>query len=261
MQTVLYDGSFEGLLCAIFDVYEYRFAEACICKKENFKGNIFEKVHTANNNPAHSERVWKGLEKRLSDKAVQQFYKAFLSEAEGIENVLLQYAQYVFSSAITVEHDYSHAAVLTVVQMAKKVRREKHRMEAFVRFQKTGDGLFYAIIEPDYQVLPLIAAHFASRFADQCWLIYDAKRKSGIYYNGQTVEAVTLHFLPAANEGKDIAAMYDADEQLYQQLWQQYFKSINIAARKNTRLHLQHMPRRYWKYLSEKNGLFSGVKK
>ena len=44
----------------------------------------------------------------------------------------------------------------------------------------------------------------------------------------------------------------DAFEELYQKLWHSYFQSINIEARKNTKLHLQHVPRRYWKYLTEK---------
>jgi len=252
MQTLIYDGSFEGLLCAVFDVYEYKFAEVYICTQEHFKGNIFEKIHHANNDAAHAKRVLRGLEKKLSAEALKQLYFTFLSEVEGIENVLLQYMQYVFSSADAIEKDYSHPAVITVVQTAKKVWREKHRMEAFVRFQKTADDLYYAVIEPDYNVLPLLVAHFQARYADQQWLIYDARRKQGLYYNLKTVEEVTLHFSEQMQQGKAVAAVYDEQENMYQQLWQQYFKSVNIVARKNTKLHIQHMPRRYWRYLTEK---------
>lgn len=252
MQTVLYNGSFEGLLCAVFDVYDYKFNDVSICSRENFNGNIFEKVHVANDNPRHSERVWKGLEKKLSADALKSLYRAFLSELPGIENTLLQYIQYVFSSTEAIERDFSHPAVITITQTAKKVWREKHRMEAFVRFQKTRDDLFYAIIEPDYNVLPLIAQHFTSRYADQQWMIYDAKRKAGLYYDLKTVESVTIDFSDEAGKGKAVAAIYNVDEEAYQQLWQTYFKSVNIAARKNTKLHLQHMPKRYWKYLVEK---------
>jgi probable DNA metabolism protein len=252
MQTVLYNGSFEGLLCAVFDVYEYKYADVVICKREQFRGNIFEKVHVANDDAKHAERVWKGLEKKLTTEALTSLYRAFLSEGEGIENTILQYIQYVFSSAVAIEKDYSHPAVIAITQTAKKVWREKHRMEAFVRFQKTGDGLYYAIIEPDYHVLPLIARHFTTRYADQPWLIYDAKRKEGLYYDLQSVEEVSIAFDEVAQKGRNVAAVYDAEEKTYQQLWQTYFKSVNIAARKNTRLHIQHMPKRYWKYLVEK---------
>jgi probable DNA metabolism protein len=42
----------------------------------------------------------------------------------------------------------------------------------------------------------------------------------------------------------------------YQVLWKSYFDSVNIKERKNPKLHLQHVPRRYWKYLSEKREQF-----
>ena len=46
--------------------------------------------------------------------------------------------------------------------------------------------------------------------------------------------------------------MFDEDELVFQTLWRDYFKSTNIKSRKNMRLHIQHVPKRYWKYLSEK---------
>ncbi|HEX2609000.1 MAG TPA: TIGR03915 family putative DNA repair protein [Flavisolibacter sp.] len=252
MKPILYDGSFDGFLCAVFDAYEYKYFDSDITTEAHFNGNIFYPVHQARLIPAHSERVWKGLERKLSLEAQKQIRQAFLSEIRGMENTLFHYIQYIFSTDKSVETDFSHPSVLQVVQTAKSVWREKHRMEAFVRFQKTADGLFYAIIQPDYNVLPLIAGHFSERYADQCWLIYDAKRRYGMYYDQDTVSEVKIEFAPEAGSGEAAAAVYDEKEELYQQLWQQYFSSVNIAARKNTRLHLQHMPRRYWKYLPEK---------
>ena len=42
------------------------------------------------------------------------------------------------------------------------------------------------------------------------------------------------------------------DDQLLQDLWRTYFKAICIRERLNPRKQLQDMPRRYWKYLTEK---------
>ncbi len=252
MKTIVYDGSFEGFLCAVFDVYEYKFTDVEIVPAGKHQPSMFAEPHFVNGEQSHSDRVWKGLEKKLSLEAQKQVYRTFLSEIDGIENKLLQYIQYAFASTEKMEEDFSNATVLTVFQTAKKVWREKHRMEAFVRFQKTADDLYYAVIEPDYNVMPLIAKHFTERYADQRWMIYDARRKYGMYYNGQSVEKVQIAFSEETAEGKDVATVYDADETIYQQLWKQYFKSVNIAARKNTKLHIQHMPKRYWKYLPEK---------
>jgi probable DNA metabolism protein len=254
MQTLLYDGSFDGFLCAVFDVYEYRYADADICTEKRFRGNLFEAVHRVNPAAERSDRVWKGLQQKLSGEATEALYRAFLSEEEGIENTLLAYIRYAFASSQCIETDYSHPAVLAITQTARKVGREKHRMEAFVRFQKTADGLYYALIEPTCNVLPLVAPHFEARYADQRWLIYDGLRRYGLYYDGETVEEVAIAFREGTVNGRDAARVYDESEAFYQQLWQQYFKSVNIAARKNTRLHLQHMPRRYWKHLTEKKG-------
>jgi probable DNA metabolism protein len=252
MQTLVYDGSFAGWLSAVFDVFYYKFNDVDICTEKTFNGNVFQQPHIVYTSGAHSQRVWKGLEKKLSSGALHQLHQTFLSEGKGIENQMLQYVQYAFSSPVSMEEDYSHPAVLMITQTAKKVWRETHRMQAFVRFQKTSDELYYAIIEPDYNVLPLIATHFKNRYADQRWMIYDGRRNYGISYDLKELSEVELNFAEQANRGKNVSSLYEEKEELYQQLWQQYFKSVNIAARKNTKLHVQHMPVRYWKYLPEK---------
>jgi probable DNA metabolism protein len=250
MITVVYDGSMEGFLCAVFDVYEYKFLNCSIVREKHYEGNLFAKKHQVFYNPEHSCRVWKALKHKLSARALKDIERTFLSESKGIENVLLRYIQYVFSSPKNIEHDYSHEAVLAVSHSSKKVHREAHRMEAFIRFQKTLDGLYYATIDPDHNVLPLIIEHFKRRFADQQWLIYDTGRGYGLHYNLQEVQQVKIQFSQAMQDG-NFEAVYSADEAIYQQLWQQYFHSVNIKARKNLKLQLQHMPKRYWKNMIE----------
>jgi probable DNA metabolism protein len=253
MVTLLYDGSFDGFLCAVFDTYYYRYTDVDIQCSSKGSSNLFGTTKHANNNPEHSARVFDGLQKKLSHEACMEMYRAFLSGLDGIENTVLEYIRHIFNHSNDVTTDYGNKAVLTIQQTSKKVWREKHRMEAFVRFQKTADNLYFAIIEPDYNVLPLIADHFKNRYADQNWLIYDTKRKYGIFYDGNSVEEVSISFSATSMQGKNIEQVYDAEELKFKKLWQQYFKSVNIAARKNTKLHLQHMPRRYWKYLTEKH--------
>lgn len=252
MKTIVYNGSFEGFLCAVFDVYEYKFTDVNIVAAHKHQPSLFAEPHIANFDLQHSDRVWTGLQKKLTKEAQDAVYRTFLSEIDGIENTLLQYIQYAFASDVYMEEDYSNQAVLTVAQTAKKVWKEMHRMEAFVRFQRTADDLYYAIVEPDHNVLPLIAEHFKKRYADQRWMIYDVKRKYGMYYDLNTVTTVQIQFSDAIANGKDISSVYDETETIYQQLWRQYFKSVNIEARKNTKLHIQQMPRRYWKYMPEK---------
>jgi probable DNA metabolism protein len=249
--TIVYDGTYEGWLTAVFEIYEYKLGHVFFSKEAAYNASMFAPPHIVVTHEEKAQRVLKGLEERLTAGAIDSLYKTFLSEIDRVEDVLWRYVQYVFMSRHNVETDFSNSAVLTVVQTARKVFRESHRMEAFVRFQLTKDKLYYAIVEPNCNVLPLIIKHFQGRYADQQWLIYDAKRKYGIYYDLENVSMVELKFNYNSSV-KSIAEISDEREDLFQNLWCRYFNSVNIKARKNMRLHLQHMPKRYWKYLVEK---------
>jgi probable DNA metabolism protein len=252
MHSVVYDGSFDGFLTTIFEIFEYRLTDEVIYREETVPGNLFGPVHRVITDTRKAERVARKLKEKLSAGAIDQFYKTYLSEINLIENSLFRFVKYVLASPKSVENNYAHPDVLMLQQTSRKVHREKHRMEAFVRFQLTGDGIYYSIIQPDYNVLPLIAKHFRDRYADQRWLIYDVKRKYGLYYDLHEVTDVQLRFEVDLNNPAERSVVFDEKEDLYQRLWQQYFSSVNIAARKNMKLHIQHMPRRYWKHLVEK---------
>jgi len=252
MMTLVYDGTFEGLLTLVFEVYEHKLDQVKIYREGMMQHNFFDAKRSIVSDPVKANRVLKGLHQRLSASGVQRLYAAHLSEIEGEEDNLLGFIRYAFSSNQVVEEDFGNKFVMRLSQVIKMVRREKHRMEAFVRFQKMADGIFYASIAPDFNVLPLILPHFKRRYADQRWIIYDIKRAYGIYYDLNEVSFVQMDFASGRQDAKCIISSYSEDETLYQALWKDYFKHVNIPARKNTKLHLQHVPKRYWKHLTEK---------
>lgn len=249
---LIYDGTMAGLLTAVFEAYEHRLDIVHILTEEHWQQDAFAVRQGVVTDALKARRVWKGLTGKLSKEALDQLYYCFLSELPGIEDTILAYTRYVFSSGKNVAADFGNDAVLTVTQTARKVWREKHRMEAFVRFSLLKDQLYYASVTPDYNVLPLIAPHFRSRYADQNWLICDLKRKYGISYNKETEQVSEVRISWDERTMPDNTIAYDAAEPLYQQLWKDYFKSTGIPARNNRKLHLQHVPLRYWKYLTEK---------
>ncbi len=252
MNILTYDGSWAGFLTAVFEVYEYKIQQPFICKETEVCASLFGSIKQVQTDPVKAERVIKKLKEKLSPKVLSEVYKSFLSELKSMENNLFGFIRNVLSTRNSVEQDYTNRYVLFVHQTSKKVHREKHRMEAFVRFQLTKDQLYYSVIQPDFNVLPLILSHFKNRYADQRWLIYDARRKYGLYYDTHAVTEVTINFSKSISDTASTHSLYDEKETLYQVLWQQYFSSVNIASRKNTKLHIQHMPKRYWKYLVEK---------
>ncbi|WGD34082.1 TIGR03915 family putative DNA repair protein [Olleya sp. YS] len=248
---LIYDGSFDGFLCAVFYVYEYNVVTPKIIKASQYQEQLFSNTETIITDKEKANRVWNSLKIKCGKRGVAQLYYAFLSELYNVENTLLEVIKYAFKSTTSIMKDYANMYVLEMSKITKKVSREKHRMEAFVRFRLTKDEVYFANIEPDFNVLPLIETHFRKRYADQQWIIYDLKRNYGLYYNLNTVEIVVLEL--SKNITTNTTSEFFTDTELeFQQLWKDYFKSTNIESRKNLKLHNQHVPKRYWKYLSEK---------
>ncbi|WP_321290057.1 TIGR03915 family putative DNA repair protein [uncultured Sunxiuqinia sp.] len=253
MAYIVYDGSFEGLLSVVFHCYQRKVTPNDICKDTNFQDILFADKETVATDELHATRVWKAIQKKLHKRNKQLLFKAFLSEETDIELILYRFIRRLLDSNFSIETDYGDKNVLQLKKLERKVMQEAARMLQFVRFQKTKDGIFFAPIEPAYDVLPFVIRHFKDRFADQQWLIYDLKRDYGFFYNLKKVEEVVLSEKSfSTTDGKVDSNFLEEDELAYQTLWKDYFNAINIKARKNLKLQRQHMPRRYWKFLPEK---------
>jgi probable DNA metabolism protein len=221
-------------------------------------------------------RVWKGLEKHLSAAGLRMITISWLSEERALNQPLFNFICKVFRQpqVKSLEQNASDPDVLAVRNTCRRVLHEEQRMKQFIRFQKAKDGTYLAVVAPDHNVLPLIIDHFQDRFNDQSWLIYDARRHYGYYY-GSSSSAPCDASLPSANKGmggvvritfedeaslpfdltngKLDASALSTDDQLFQNLWRTYFKAICIRERINPKKQLNDMPRRYWRYMTEKN--------
>ncbi|PQJ79153.1 TIGR03915 family putative DNA repair protein [Polaribacter porphyrae] len=251
-KTLIYDGTFEGFLSCVFYVFEYKLNQVTIQNQYVIQNSFFAKNETILTDKEKSDRVWKGLKTKASSVSTTKIYYAFLSEQNGIENILLDNIKHIFNHKEKVDTDFTQPSILKTSQVAKNVSREKHRMEAFVRFRLTKDNIYFSNIEPDFNVLPLISKHFKSRYADQKWIIYDIKRSYGLYYDLETLDFINLDFPEHFDFTKTNSDFFSDQEFDFQKLWKDYFDSTNIKERKNMKLHIRHIPKRYWKYLSEK---------
>ncbi|MDR0547694.1 MAG: TIGR03915 family putative DNA repair protein [Dysgonamonadaceae bacterium] len=252
MLYYLYDNTFEGLLTAVFDLYFRKESPQRICG-EATAVPLFTETHTVVTDIEKASRVLQGLKKKISRPAINMLYVCYLSEIENIELTILRYIQKALASEISIETNFADDDVLELSKIYKKVSREAERMRMFVRFQKTADGVFFAVMEPAYNVLPLCVDFFQDRYADQQWLIYDIRRQFGLFYDLQTVETVNFETPPDwLRHGKINREQQDESETAFQDLWKEYLSAITIRERKNLKLQRQFMPKRFWKYLTEK---------
>jgi len=251
MTRLFYDGTFEGLLTAVFEIYDRRLTHVKMDKSETYSSALFEDKLKITTDEIRAGRVLEGLQQKLSVIGIQRLYIAHMAEITGEDDNITGYIRYAFDAGQNIEEDYGNKYVIRVSEIVQMMRRERHRMEAFVRFQKLKDNTFYAAIQPDFNVLPMLIKHFRNRYADQKWIIYDLKRGYGLHYDLHDTQFISMEF-SAIHNAANVVAAFEEDEEIYQHLWKNYFHSVNIPARKNTKLHLRHIPKRYWKHLTEK---------
>lgn len=254
MNIFLYDNTFEGLLSAVFYAYDTRIYPNKIIGSKFYQEELFAETYDIYTNIECAKRIWEGVKKKATLDICKKMYRVFLSEAEGVEMLIFKYIDLTFNSSKQIDTNYGNDIVLEFSNLLKKVSREAHRAIMFMRFQKTADGIYYAPFEPSCNVLPMTLNHFTDRFDDQQWVIYDTKRNYGYYYNLKSVEEIRISnsnvnpFTGQVNK-----EMLDEKELDFQEIWNDYCQSTTIQERKNLKVHMQFMPKRFWKYLPEKN--------
>lgn len=253
MIIYIYDNTFEGFLTCVFECYNRKDFPVDICQREGETKHLFAEQIEIVSDAKKAERVWNGMQKKLTGKNKQLPFYAFLSGEPGIEMKIYRFARRLFSEHFNIETDFGDSDVLYLTQTATKVKKEAMRMLQFVRFQRTKDNLWFCGIEPRYDVIPMVVNHFKNRFADQKWLLYDLKRNYGVLYDRNKLEEVVLSNQTFNQYSGEVQQnLLEEGEEFYQKLWKSYFNHINIKERKNLKLQRQHMPRRFWKYLPEK---------
>ena len=258
MQVYVFDNTLDGLLTAVFDSFFLKQQPVVLLAEGEQLPLFTDEPYRVVTDSEKAERVWKGLEKHLSKEGLHMITISWLSEERALNQPLFNFICKVFRLNVSgLERNASDEDVLAVRNTCRRVLYEQLRMKQFVRFQKAKDGTYLGVVSPDHNVLPLITDHFSDRFNDQPWLIYDTKRHYGYYYDGKTVIRVTFEneaSLPFdLSSGKMDADILSDNDQLFQDLWRTYFKAICIKERMNPKKQLSDMPRRYWKYMTEKN--------
>ncbi|HST45814.1 MAG TPA: TIGR03915 family putative DNA repair protein, partial [Luteimonas sp.] len=124
--------------------------------------------------------------------------------------------------------------------LGQAVRRDAHKMKAFVRFRevKGEDGAFVAWFEPEHFIVDRVAPFFARRFAGMRWAILTPYRSA--HWDG-----AALAFGPGG-----VRADAPADD-AREDLWRTYYANIFNPARLNPTMMRSEMPQKYWKHLPE----------
>jgi DNA polymerase len=137
--------------------------------------------------------------------------------------------------------DHADPLIRRLERMAKEVRRDIHKMRAFLRFREVIDEAgprFVAWFEPEHHIVRINADFFVNRFAAMRWTILTPELS--LDWNGET-----LREAPGATR----ADAPDGDP--LEETWKTYYASIFNPARVKIGAMLKEMPRKYWKNMPE----------
>ena len=254
-----YDKTFEGLLCAVFDAFKLKKMPECLLSDDDLVPLLVSQSHQVEYRNSKYERVYTALQKKLSPIALNQLLFTWLSQLPESDLIIFRYICKVFKANGSIETDFGDPDVLTVHDIAKKVNKEKHHIQQFVRFNTIqnpasdiDEKIYFAVIEPIYNALPLTTRFFKDRYADQKWAIYDEKRQYGYFYNLEKIEQISLNDSDNLIVNNKINQDYlTDDEKLFQTMWYRYCNALTIKERINPKLQRQNMPRRFWQHLPE----------
>lgn len=138
--------------------------------------------------------------------------------------------------------DAADPDVAGLERLARQVRRDIHKMRAFVRFRgvREEDGVerYIAWFEPEHRIERANASFFVDRFASQRWSILTPRL--ALHWDGATLF-----------EGPPATRSDAPAEDAVEDLWLGYYRSIFNPARLKVSMMVKEMPRRYWKNLPE----------
>ena len=244
MVNYIYDGSFDGLLTAVYEAYYRRDNVYDIVPEDNMEENFLVQNIFIPTDGEKASAVYRSIENKISSGALRRIFYVYLSELPKHGIIILKYIQLGFKFGAEVDLNLSNDIVFMLDNIYSKVAREQHRILGLLRFKELKNGIFYGVMEPDYNIVGLIAPHFSSRMMNENWIIHDIKRGIGVFYNKE--EWVIRNI-----KSTDSLIVKDQEEE-YQELWKEYFRSIAIENKINPKLQKRNMPMRYWKYLTEK---------
>ncbi|MDE0878307.1 MAG: UdgX family uracil-DNA binding protein [Sphingomonas bacterium] len=148
--------------------------------------------------------------------------------------------------------DQADPLVRRLDRIAKDVRRDIHKMRAFLRFREVvddGGSRYVAWFEPDHHIVRANAAFFVNRFASMRWSILTPELS--LHWDGRAL---------SEGPGADKGDAPDGDPT--EEVWKTYYASIFNPARVKIGAMLKEMPRKYWKNMPETQlvpGLIAGA--
>lgn len=241
----VYDGSFYGLMTAVFEAYYSHTYPDDIQSSDNMQMRLAYDYMQISADEKKAERVIDSILKKISPNALYRIYCVYLSPLYDKEMCILDFMIDGYKYGASIVNRLNLESASKLINTAKNISSEAHQYLGFVRFRKLKNGIYYSEIEPKGRILSLISQHFCKRFSSMPFLINDLNHNECLAYNGKTWEIRYVDSRPMLE--------YAEDEEKFSDMWREFYNTIEIKERHNEKCRMSHMPKRYWRCMTEFN--------
>ena len=239
----LYDGSFEGFLCCVFESFAQHELPFAVWTPERETATLYP-VKEIPTDRAKARRVFASFRTKLGEETESLVTRDFLSGWEDKELRLIRFLHLAFALGPGTVKRRGHPEVAPLYQMKQSLDWEVDKFQGFVRFQEH-EGMLGAVIHPKNYILPLLRGHFCARFPEENFMIYDAVHQAVLLYQNHKAQ---LH---GAGRTADACRRPMSGSSSFRSCGSSSTKRWRSEARHNEKGRMTHCPKRFWADMTE----------
>lgn len=248
------EDSLDGIFTAIYDAFVYKnqmerpYTDSIHIAVGEGNLTLFATELQVSKDSIKVSKTVQTIQNRLGYSVYTTLLEALCHYDEDRASIVLGYLVRAFGCGHSIEGHLSDPYVMRVMELARKVNNERDKFYGFLRFEEIGKadeetkGVLLAQVEPKCNLVPLMMEHFADRFPNEDFIIYDNNRKIAAVH--RKYHACTLV------EGQELQIPEERGD-YFAELWKQYFATMEIASRHNERCQNTLMPKWYRKHMTE----------
>ena len=258
MYVFICEDHLEGILTGVYDACASRLGHRNIRlmtgEPDNFE--LFSEYITVTPSAQKTEKVIRTITERFGMQFYESIYQAAMS-GEAHTEQKLDKADAIYQTILLalscgdgqrVLLSLGEPCVYRIFELCRATNREAHRhLASSCAFPNWKTASFLPLSIQKDHVLPYVAEHFTDRLPSENFMIYDETHRTVAIHKASKQYAI----VDAADLDPDKIKRYSEDETEYRRLWLAFFDHIAIDSRKNPKLQMQLMPKRFWSDMTE----------